>query len=42
MILFTDFVDTITAELLIEGLQRIANRHVVVFVTSARSDLERI
>jgi uncharacterized protein (DUF58 family) len=33
VILFTDFVDTVTAELLIESLQRIANRHVVVFVT---------
>jgi uncharacterized protein (DUF58 family) len=33
VILFTDFVDTITAELLIESMQRIANRHLVVFVT---------
>ncbi len=33
VILFTDFVDTVTAELLIESLQRIANRHVVLFVT---------
>jgi len=33
VILFTDFVDTVTAELLIEGLQRIANRHVVLFVS---------
>jgi uncharacterized protein (DUF58 family) len=32
VILFTDFVDTVTAELLVESLQRIANRHVVVFV----------
>ena len=29
VILFTDFVDTVTAELLIEGMQRVANRHVV-------------
>ena len=28
VILFTDFVDTITAELLIESMQRVANRHV--------------
>jgi uncharacterized protein (DUF58 family) len=28
VILFTDFVDTTTAELLIESLQRVANRHV--------------
>jgi uncharacterized protein (DUF58 family) len=33
VILFTDFVDTTTAELLIESMQRIANRHVAVFVT---------
>ena len=33
VILFTDFVDTITAELLIESMERMANRHVVVFVT---------
>lgn len=33
VILFTDFVDTVTAELLIESMQRTAHRHVVVFVT---------
>ena len=33
VVLFTDFVDTVTAELLIENLGRIANRHVVVLVT---------
>jgi len=33
VILFTDFVDTVTAELLIEATERVANRHVVVFVT---------
>jgi uncharacterized protein (DUF58 family) len=33
VILFTDFVDTVTAELLIESMQRVASRHVVVFVT---------
>jgi uncharacterized protein (DUF58 family) len=33
VILFTDFVDTVTAELLIEATQRIARRHVVIFVT---------
>ena len=41
VILFTDFVDTITAELLIESLQRVASRHLVVFVTQRRSVLER-
>jgi uncharacterized protein (DUF58 family) len=33
VILFTDFVDTVTAELLIESMQRMAGRHVLVFVT---------
>jgi uncharacterized protein (DUF58 family) len=40
VILFTDFVDTITAELLIESMQRMANRHVVVFVTQRGSVLQ--
>ena len=33
VILFTDFVDTVTAELLIEATERVVKRHVVVFVT---------
>jgi uncharacterized protein (DUF58 family) len=33
VVLFTDFVDTVTAELLVESMQRVAQRHVVVFVT---------
>jgi uncharacterized protein (DUF58 family) len=33
VILFTEFVDTTTAELLVESVQRMSNRHVVVFVT---------
>jgi len=41
VILFTDFVDTITAELLIESTQRVANRHLVVFVTQRGSVLQR-
>ncbi|MEJ2118482.1 MAG: DUF58 domain-containing protein, partial [Alphaproteobacteria bacterium] len=41
VILFTDFVDTITAELLIESMQRIANKHVVVFVTLHDSFLQQ-
>jgi len=40
VILFTDFVDTITAELLVESMQRLVNRHVVVFVTQLGSVLE--
>jgi uncharacterized protein (DUF58 family) len=33
VVLFTEFVDTTTAELMLENVQRIANRHAVVFVT---------
>lgn len=41
VILFTDFVDTVTAELLIESMQRMAKRHVVVFVTLRDSFLQQ-
>jgi uncharacterized protein (DUF58 family) len=41
VILFTDFVDTVTAELLIESMQRVANRHVVMFITQRGSVLQR-
>lgn len=40
VILFTDFVDTVTAELLVESMQRVARRHVVVFVTQRGSVLQ--
>jgi uncharacterized protein (DUF58 family) len=33
IVLFTDFVDTVTAELLVETMQRIVTRHLVLFVT---------
>lgn len=33
IVLFTEFVDTVTAELLLESVQRIASRHAVIFVT---------
>ncbi len=42
VIIFTEFVDTVTAELLIESLQRMANRHAVVFVTLRDPALESI
>jgi uncharacterized protein (DUF58 family) len=41
VILFTEFVDTVTAELMIESLQRMANRHVVVLVTLRDGDLQQ-
>jgi len=31
-VVLTDFVDTITAELMVENLDRLSRRHVVVFV----------
>ncbi len=33
VVIFTEFVDTVTAQLLLESLQRIANRHAIIFVT---------
>lgn len=33
VILFTDFVDTVTAELLLDNAKRLSRRHMVVFVT---------
>jgi uncharacterized protein (DUF58 family) len=33
VVLFTDFVDTVTAELLVESMQRVAQKHVVIFVS---------
>jgi uncharacterized protein (DUF58 family) len=42
VILFTEFVDTVTAELLVESVQRVASRHVVVFVTLRDSLLQRL
>jgi len=33
VVLFTDFVDTITVELMVESLQRVGQKHVVIFVS---------
>jgi uncharacterized protein (DUF58 family) len=33
IVLFTDFVDTITAELLLENVRRLVSRHLLIFVT---------
>jgi uncharacterized protein (DUF58 family) len=33
IVLFTDFIDTITAELLVENIRRLSQRHLLVFVT---------
>ena len=42
IVLLTDFVDTITAELMIESLERLARRHLIVFVTLRDRDLYEI
>jgi len=42
VVVFTDFVDTVTAELLVESLGRIASRHVVVFVTPRDEALSEV
>jgi len=41
IVLFTEFVDTVTAELLIESLRRMTSRHLVVFVTLRDSLLQQ-
>lgn len=33
IVMQTDFIDTITAELMVENIQRLAARHVIIFVT---------
>jgi uncharacterized protein (DUF58 family) len=33
LVLFTDFVDTVTAELLVENVRRLSAKHLIVFVT---------
>jgi uncharacterized protein (DUF58 family) len=42
VILFTDFADSIGAELLVENVARLAKRHVVLFVAVRDAELERI
>jgi uncharacterized protein (DUF58 family) len=42
VILFTDFADSIGAELLVENVARLARRHVVLFVAVRDGELERI
>ncbi len=42
VILQTEFVDTITAELMVENLARLASRHLVVFVTLQDTGLHKI
>jgi uncharacterized protein (DUF58 family) len=42
VIVFTDFTDTISAELMLENVTRLARRHIVVFVTFSDQELESL
>jgi uncharacterized protein (DUF58 family) len=42
IVLFTDFVDTVTAELMIENLGRLSNRHLILFVTLQDPELRSL
>lgn len=42
VIVMTDFTDSITAELMVENLQRLANRHLVLFVSVRDPLLEHV
>ena len=42
IVVFTDFVDTVSAELMVENVQRLMRRHLVIFVAFRDDDLERI
>jgi len=42
VVLLTDFVDVVTAELMIENLDRLARRHLIVFVTLRDPGLARL
>ena len=42
LIVFTDFTDTVNAELMVESITRLARRHLIVFVTFADEELETL
>ena len=42
IVVFTEFADTTSAELMIENLTRLLRRHLVLFVALRDSDLERL
>jgi uncharacterized protein (DUF58 family) len=42
VIVLTDFVDTVTAELMVENLGRLAQRHLVLFVALRDGLLDRL
>lgn len=42
VIVFTDFADTVSAELMVENITRLARRHMIVFVTFPDQELESL
>ncbi|MBI3438753.1 MAG: DUF58 domain-containing protein [Proteobacteria bacterium] len=42
VIVFTDFSDTVNAELMVENITRLARRHLIVFVTFSDEELESL
>ncbi|MFD2205296.1 DUF58 domain-containing protein [Kiloniella antarctica] len=42
IVLYTDFVDTVTAELMIENVTRLSKRHLVIFVTLEDRELVEV
>lgn len=42
VVVFTDFADTVSAELMIENLQRLMRRHMIVFVSFRDEELESL
>ena len=42
IVVFTDFVDTVSAELMVENIQRLIRRHLVVFVAFRDTELDAI
>lgn len=42
VVVFTDFADTISAELMIENLTRLARKHLIIFVTFRDEELEQL
>lgn len=42
VVVFTDFADTISAELMIENLARLARKHLIIFVTFQDEELESL
>ena len=42
VVVFSDFTDPTSAELMVESLGRLANKHLVLFVTMADAEIERV